>query len=80
MPKYFYTGPLSAVTLPSGPGEDPKTVPLRPSTTVELPADWDYTKALLEFKILSPVAEPASAVAEPASAPKSTPRKEKEGA
>ncbi|HIK42158.1 hypothetical protein [Thermoleptolyngbya sp. M55_K2018_002] len=73
MAKYFYTGPLSAVTLPSGPEETPKTVLLHPNTTVELPADWDYTKTLLEFKILSPVAEPASA-------PKSTPRKEKEGA
>ncbi|OLS63745.1 hypothetical protein [Pseudomonas putida] len=54
--RYRYSGPQSAACLRVGSGL--LDVQLLPGQPVELPADHDYTKVLLELKHLEP--EPAT--------------------
>lgn len=61
---YHYTGPLSGASLTLG--EHTLDVMLYPSTTVHLPPEHDYTRALIAQGFLQPIAGNSSAASAPA--------------
>lgn len=60
--RYRYTGPQSAASLRIGPTQQLLDVQLLPGQPVELPAEHEYTKVLLELKHLvsDPVTVPTT--------------------
>jgi hypothetical protein len=52
--RYIYTGPPSAASLRVGEARELLEVQLLPGKPVELPADHEYTRVLLELKHLVP--------------------------
>ncbi len=66
--RYIYSGPQSAACLRTG--NELLDVQLLPGQPVELPAEHDYTKVLLELKHLTPSSDTAKS-AKPGAAAKS---------
>lgn len=52
--RYRYTGPQSAASLRISPNQELLDVQLLPGQLVELPAEHEYTRVLLELKHLIP--------------------------
>ncbi|WP_371356118.1 hypothetical protein ACA087_06450 [Pseudomonas chlororaphis] len=64
--RYIYNGPQSGATLRVGEARELLDVQLQPGKPVDLPADHEYTKVLLELKHLvlaPPEAKPAGKTA-----------------
>ncbi|WP_025132386.1 hypothetical protein [Pseudomonas sp. PH1b] len=70
--RYIYTGPQSAASLRVGATRQLLEVQLHTGESVELPADHEYTKVLLELKHLQalPVEAKASSKSAAETAPK----------